>query len=220
MDTTRNRGPRAGPPDDGAELFWEQHYATRRAAGERVNPLLAETAGPLRPGAALDLGCGAGGDTLWLARRGWRVTAVDLSPTAVERVRERARELGAGDRVNAEQHDLARSFPDGEFDLVSAQYLHTPFPLPREQILRTAAHALRPGGLLLIVGHGSTAPWSWNQDPGVRHPAPAGIAAELDLDPGEWPVLRADMPRRRATGPGGETATVTDTVLVLRRTAG
>jgi SAM-dependent methyltransferase len=205
---------------DEAEMFWEKHYGTRRAGGERVNPLLVETAEPLRPGAALDLGCGAGGDTIWLAQHGWQVTAVDISTTAVERVRERARELGVEGRIAAERHDLARGFPSGEFDLVSAQYFHTPFTLPRSQVLRTAAHTLRPGGLLLIVDHGSTAPWSWNQDPNTHYPTPAEIAADLDLDPEQWPILRADMPRRRATGPTGDTATVTDNVLVLRRTAG
>lgn len=210
MDTT--------DPSEVAESFWEKHYRARRTWGERANPLLIEAAGPLHPGAALDLGCGAGGDAIWLARQGWRVTAVDISATAVAQVRERARELGLGDRVTTEQHDLARSFPDGEFDLVSAQYFHTSFTLPRAQVLRTAAHALRPGGLLLIVDHGSTAPWSWNQDPDTHYPTPTEIAAELDLDPEQWPVLRADMPRRRATGPAGQAATITDNVLVLRRT--
>ena len=200
-----------------AELFWESQYSGRRTWGERVNPLLAETAEPVRPGAALDLGCGAGGDTIWLARHGWHVTAVDISTTAVERVRERARELGLGDRVTTEQHDLARTFPGGEFDLVCAQYLHTPYTMHRTQVLRTAACALRPGGLLLIVDHGSTAPWSWSQDPDTRYPTPTEIAAKLELEPARWPVLRADMPRRRATGPDGETATVTDTILLVRR---
>ncbi len=210
---------RQDPPGTEAELFWEEHYGTRRTWGERANPLLIEIISPLRPGAALDLGCGAGGDTIWLARRGWRVTAVDISATAVERVRARAGELGVEGRVTTERHDLARSFPRGAFDLVSAQYFQTPFALPRSQVLRTAARALHPGGLLLIVDHGSTSPWSWNQDPDTHYPAPTEIAAELDLDPEQWPVLRAEMLRRRATGPGGETATVTDHVLVLRRTA-
>ena len=86
-------------------------------------------------------------------------------------------------------------------------------------MLRTAAMALRPGGLPLVVDHGSTAPWSWNQDPDTRFPAPTEVGAELDLDPGQWPVVRADRPRRRAVGPGGETAVVIDNVLLLRRAA-
>ncbi|MEO3928781.1 class I SAM-dependent methyltransferase [Micromonosporaceae bacterium B7E4] len=201
-----------------AESFWEKHYRSRRTWGGRANPMLVETAAALRPGTALDLGCGAGGDTIWLAEHGWQVTAVDISHTAVEQVRARADQLGVGSYVTAEQHDLARSFPAGTFDLISAQYFHTPFPLDRSRILRTATHALRPGGLLLIVDHGSTAPWSWNQDPHAHYPTPGEIAADLDLDPEQWPVLRADMPRRRATGPGGQTATVTDNVLLIQRT--
>ncbi|MFG3257114.1 class I SAM-dependent methyltransferase [Streptomyces sp. NPDC048172] len=217
--TTDETAPPTGgtPADESAELFWERHYRARRTWGVRVNPLLAETVAPLRPGAALDLGCGTGGDTVWLAERGWDVTAVDISATAVERVRDRARELGLGERVATERHDLGESFPKGRFDLVSAQYFHTPFPLLRSRVLRTAAYALRPGGLLLIVDHGSTAPWSWNQDPDVHHPTPAETAATLDLDPAHFSVQRADMPLRRATGPSGETATVVDNVLLVQR---
>ncbi|MEV4970272.1 class I SAM-dependent methyltransferase [Streptomyces scopuliridis] len=226
MDSTQDRRPNAdtagdrGAAGEDAEQFWERHYRTRRAWDAHVNPLLAATVAPLRPGAALDLGCGAGGDAIWLAQRGWHVTAVDISATAVERVRERARDLGVADRVTTEQHDLARSFPADQFDLVSAQYFHTPFPLLRAQVLRTAARALRPGGLLLIVDHGSTAPWSWNQDPDIHYPTPTEIAAELDLDPAHWSVLRAEAPRRRATGPAGESATVIDNVLLVQLTAG
>jgi SAM-dependent methyltransferase len=201
-----------------ATQFWERHYRTRRTWDAHVNALLAETAGPLRPGTALDLGCGAGGDTIWLARRGWQVTAVDIAPTAVERVRDRAGELGLADRVAAVRHDLADTFPAGRFDLVSAQYFQTPLPLDRSRILRTAAGALRPDGLLLIVDHGSTAPWSWNQDPDTHFPTPDEVAADLALDPARWRVVRADMPQRRATGPAGETATVVDNVLLIRRT--
>ncbi|MFE4642110.1 class I SAM-dependent methyltransferase [Streptomyces sp. NPDC056652] len=228
MDSTRPQPPAAtaddagdqGAAGEGAEQFWERHYRTRRDWDARVNPLLAETAAPLSPGTALDLGCGAGGDTIWLAQRGWYVTAVDISATALERIRERAHDLGVADRVATERHDLAGSFPADQFDLVSAQYFHTPFPLLRGQVLRRAARALHPGGLLLIVDHGSTAPWSWNQDPDIHYPTPTEIAAELDLDPTHWSVLRADMPRRLATGPAGETATVVDNVLLVQRTAG
>jgi SAM-dependent methyltransferase len=200
-----------------AERFWDNLYDARRAGGERPNPLLVETVEALTAGAALDLGCGAGGDTIWLARQGWDVTAVDISGTAVDQVRKRAHDLGLADRVTAVRHDLSRSFPEGTFDFVSAQYLQTPFAFPRSEVLRTAAHALQPGGLLLIVDHGSAAPWSWNQDPDAHFPAPSEIAAELDLAPAIWPVRRADRPQREAVGPAGETATVTDNVLLIQR---
>lgn len=82
-----------------------------------------------------------------------------------------------------------------------------------------AAHGLRLGGRLLVVDHGSTAPWSWNQDPDVRYPTPQEVAAGIGLDPATWMVERADAPRRIATGPGGRAAEVTDHVLLIRRTA-
>jgi SAM-dependent methyltransferase len=191
-----------------AARFWDEHYPKTG----RVNPLLAEIAGDLSPGTALDLGCGGGGDALWLAGRGWRVTAVDIAADAVRR-------LAGNPLVDAQCLDLAEDFPEGSFDLVSAQYFHTPFALPRARILRTAAHALNVGGRLVVVDHGSTAPWSWNQDPDTHFPTPDEVSAEVDLDPCRWQVERADMPQRHAQGPGGQTATVVDNVLVIRRTA-
>ncbi|WP_444970968.1 class I SAM-dependent methyltransferase [Streptomyces sp. SAI-25] len=222
-----------------ARTTWDGIYAARPAATDpRPNVRLTEAVAELPPGDALELGCGEGGDTLWLARRGWRVTAVDLSAVAVERLNALARSHGLADRVTAEQHDLGASFPeapeapeapdgteateapdgtDGGFDLVTAHYLHTPFDLDRSAVLRRAAHALRPGGRLLVVDHGSTAPWSWNQDPDVRFPSPREVAEGLALDPAGWTVERADAPRRTATGPDGTTAEVTDHVLCVRR---
>ncbi len=209
--------PDGREPDEFWENLYREHAGNAAVWGTRVNPLLAETATGLTVGTALDLACGAGGDTIWLARHGWHVTAVDISTTAVDQIRGLAHEAGLGDRVTAERHDLARTFPDGTFDLVSAQYFHTPFTLPRAEILRTAARSLRPGGRLLVVDHGSLAPWSWNQDPGTRFPAPGEIHAELGLPAYAFGVERADAPQRLATGPQGRTATVVDHVLVVRR---
>jgi len=196
-----------------AVRFWDEHYRLPRPG--RVNPVLAEIAADLAPGTALDLGCGAGGDALWLASRGWQVTAVDISANAVRRLAEHAQGL----TLQARRVDLAEDFPEGSFDLVSAQYFHTPFALSRPRVLRTAAHAVSVDGLLVVVDHGSTAPWSWHQDPDIRYPTPDEVAAELALDPARWRVERADMPRRHASGPDGQTATVVDNVLVIRRTA-
>ncbi|MFP3986223.1 class I SAM-dependent methyltransferase [Streptomyces sp. E11-3] len=201
-----------------AARFWEGHYSGRdRWWKGTPNPLLAATASQLTPGRALDLGCGEGGDTVWLASQGWQVTAVDIAPTALARTARHAAEAGVGERIVTERHDLATSFPAGTFHLVSAQYLHTPFDLPRADVLRQAAHALTPGGLLLIVDHGSVRPWAWNPDPDTRFPSPEEIYDGLGLDPARWTPERLDRPQREATGPGGQTAVVTDTVLAIRR---
>ncbi|WP_326763481.1 class I SAM-dependent methyltransferase [Streptomyces sp. NBC_01591] len=203
-----------------AVAFWDGVYAARPAVSNpQPNTRLTETVTGLRPGDALDLGCGDGGDALWLAGQGWQVTAADISAVAVERLAVLARSHSLGDRVTTVRADLHKSFPPSGFDLVCAHYLHTPFDLDRATVLRSAAHALRPGGRLLVVDHGSAAPWSWNQDPDIRYPSPREVAAGIDLAPETWTVERADAPRRIATGPDGRTAEVTDHVLLIRRTA-
>ncbi|MEU2135411.1 class I SAM-dependent methyltransferase [Streptomyces sp. NPDC018352] len=203
-----------------APAFWDGVYAARPAAGTpQPNARLTETVTGLPPGDALDLGCGDGGDALWLARLGWQVTAADISAVAVERLAALVRSQGLGDRVTTVRADLHESFPPNGYDLVCAHYLHTPFDLDRATVLRSAAHALRPGGRLLVVDHGSAAPWSWNQDRDVRYPSPREVAAGIDLAPETWTVERADAPRRIATGPHGRTAEVTDHVLLISRTA-
>ncbi|MFG2045075.1 class I SAM-dependent methyltransferase [Dactylosporangium sp. NPDC048998] len=134
----------------GSAQFWDDRYRSREQlfSGNPNGVLVAEVA-QLRPGRALDLGCGEGADALWLARHGWRVTAVDISHVALQRA---AAEDSAG-RVVWEHADLATTPPPaGSFDLVSAQY----FPLrrrPEHTALRGLLAAVAPGGTLLIVGH-------------------------------------------------------------------
>src|SRR3712207_2787200 len=118
---------REGRGDVEAERFWEDRYRRRgRVWSGRPNPVLVDVVGSLRPGTALDLGCGEGGDAIWLARQGWRVTAIDISTTALDRAAADAATAGVADRIDFRQHDLALTFPSGAFDLVSAQYLHSP----------------------------------------------------------------------------------------------
>lgn len=201
------------------EEFWEGHYRRReRVWSGKANPVLVDVAGRLRPGTALDLGCGEGGDAIWLARRGWSVTAVDVSATALERAAADAATAGVAGLIDFQRHDLAHTFPSGAFDLVSAQYLHSPVEFPRERVLRAAAGAVARGGLLLIVGHGSVRPpWAWNHEPHTPFPTPEEVLGSLDLSPGLWRTEVMCSPEREATGPNGVRVTVTDDVIQVRR---
>lgn len=201
-----------------SEEFWEGFYQENiRIWSGRPNAVLADVVEPLPAGTALDLGCGEGGDAIWLAGRGWRVTAVDVSTTTLERVAARAAEADLADRVETRHHDLAETFPDGRFDLVSAQYLHSPVEFPRTRALRSGARAVASGGLLLVVDHGSVMPWWRHRHPDHRFETPEEVLNSLELDPADWEPARLDSPQRWATGPSGQRAIVTDHVLAIRR---
>ncbi|WP_433154858.1 class I SAM-dependent methyltransferase [Actinomadura nitritigenes] len=215
--------------DDGttAEEFWDARYSEseRIWSGDPNTVLVRETA-DLPPGTALDLGAGEGADAVWLARRGWRVTAVDISRVALERGARHADDAGVGDRIDWRHHDLAVSFPKGEFDLVSAHFLHSPREMPREEILRAAAAAVAPGGVLLVVGHAGPPPWEQRDpDHGDGHdhhhdmhlPTPEEVLASLRLPQDAWEVLHSGEHERVQTAPDSRTVTRTDNALKLRR---
>ncbi len=225
MSDDQQRQAQGSPADeqgteDEAARFWDNHYRQRdQPWSGNPNAFLVDVVAQRRSGTALELGCGDGGDAIWLAGQGWRVTAVDISATALRRAAERASAAGVGDRVSGERHDLAQTFPVGSFDLVAVLYLHTSFAFPRERVLQSAARAVTPGGDLLIVEHASIDPWSWNQDRSTRFPTPEEILASLDLDLARWRIERLAAPERQATGPGGQVATIADNVVAIRRLA-
>jgi len=217
--TTGREGQRVEHDAEGeAAQFWESYYRGRdQPWSGSPNAFLVAAVAQRQPGSALELGCGEGGDAIWLAGQGWRVTVVDISATALDRAAKRAIAAGVGDRVTGERHDLARTFPSGRFDLVAALYLHTPFDFPRARVLQAAARAVNRDGLLLLVEHASVAPWSWNQE--QRFPSPEEILASLELDLAGWRIERLAAPERTSTGPGGQVATVRDNVVAIRRLA-
>lgn len=200
------------------EAFWEDLYLTRAAGAPiwsgKVNAQLAVEVADLTPGRALDLGCGEGGDAVHLARLGWQVTAIDVSPTALARTEAAAEAAGVGSLVTIERHDLATSFPAGRFDLVVAMFFQTPLELAREDVLRRAAESLAPGGHLVIVEHGS-AP-SWSEHHHTDFATPEELIALIDLDPARFTALTVESREREVTHEGHH-GTVLDTVVVVRR---
>lgn len=203
-----------------AKTHWEEHYGERnRVWSGRANARLVEVAESLKPGRALDLGCGEGGDALWLAERGWHVVGVDISETALQRAADDARERGVRDRITFQQADLPDKFPEGTFDLVSAQFLHSSLPLDRTGILRRAAESIRPGGLLLIVDHGGPPPWASKLHHHHEFPSAEEVVTSLNLPDTQWERLRVESAEREATGPNGESGTLVDNIILLRRRA-
>jgi SAM-dependent methyltransferase len=204
--------------DEETARYWEELYRQRdRYWSGRANPVLVDVVGSLPAGTVLDLGCGEGGDAIWLAGRGWRVTAVDVAQTALDRASAAAATAGVASRIEFRRHDLTRTFPPGEFDLVSAQFLQSPLEFPRAEVLRSAARAVAPGGRLLVVEHGEVPPWGRHEHHHARFPTPQETLAELDLDPDRWVTERLDAPRRQATGPDGQVGTLVDHVVLVRR---
>lgn len=113
--------------------------------------------------------------------------------------------------------DLACWEPAGQFELVSAHFLHSPVELPREQILRRAASVVGLGGLLLVVGHAESPPWSHHRSDADELPAPEEVLVALELRSAAWTVVTNTLTERAATAPDGTPATLVDTVLSVRR---
>lgn len=201
-----------------AAEFWETRYRDGgRLWSGRPNSLLVREAAQLPPGRALDLGCGEGADAVWLASRGWRVTGVDISHTALERAAAHAAEAGVSDRTAWERHVLGESFPEGSFDLVNAQFLQSPVELDQQRILRQAAAAVAEGGTLLIVMH---AGWpSWQSEPPfeAEFPTLRGVLDELALPEAGWSVETLETVRSVHVSPDGVEGFRDDNVWRIRR---
>ncbi|WP_241981960.1 class I SAM-dependent methyltransferase [Cryobacterium ruanii] len=217
--------------------YWENRYRENgKSWSGNVNAALEHEVAGVTPGTALDIGSGEGGDALWLAHNGWVVTAVDISPTALA--------IGAAaqspeDHVTWVAADLAEWTPPGVYDLVTCCFLHSFVELAREAILRRAAAAVAPGGLLLIVGHSGAPHWLTAHDDDQPHanehqtkhkhddtdlPTAEDVLTALfhdseRLDRADWTVLTKGPVERPITAPDGSASSSVDSVLKLRRAA-
>ena len=163
---------------------WDDRYSgTELVWSSTPNQWVEQVASELLAGRALDLAGGEGRNALWLAERGWRATVVDFSQVAVDRTLALAAErFGSADRrVTAERADLLTYEPESQgFQLVLVVYLQLPADA-RRTVLRMAAGAVAPGGLLFVVAHDSTnlgAGFGGPPDSSVLYTA-ADVAADL-----------------------------------------
>ncbi len=133
---------------------WNERYAAQPVLWKvDPSPFLSGELGDYPPGRALDLGAGEGRTTVWLAERGWQVTAVDFSDVGLERGRQRVEALGVPVAVEWVCADLMEYDPTGgAYDLVLLMFVHLP-PPDRRRLLRQAAATLNPGGMVLVAGY-------------------------------------------------------------------
>jgi tellurite methyltransferase len=129
---------------------WDERYRAEGDSGASLSstatPLLVECASQLPPGRALDLACGTGRNALWLAERGWSVTAVDGSPAAIDTLRSRAAQLGV--TVNAELADLEKMefvIRPESWDLIAMCYYF------RRDLFEPSKQGLVPGGSIVSI---------------------------------------------------------------------
>jgi SAM-dependent methyltransferase len=200
-------------PTSGPEA-WDARYAAAAAAADSVwslqpNAEIARILAGVPAGSVVDLGCGEGRNSLWLASRGWRVTAVDYSAVGLEIGRRRAADAAL--EVTWVRADAATWEPPPGVDLVLLAYLQLPAEV-LVPILRRAAAALAPGGRLVVVGHDRD-----NLERGVGGPQDADVLHTVaDLEDGAAGLLLERSGQVLRTVPVADRPAI-DTVLVARR---
>ncbi|MBE7187007.1 FAD-dependent oxidoreductase [Jatrophihabitans endophyticus] len=197
-----------------SEDAWDERYRehAQRFSGNPNAVLLAEVAG-LAPGSAIDVGAGEGADAVWLASRGWRTTAAELSTVALER--SVAAAAAAGVEIETLHLDVVRDDVPGSYDLVTSSFVHVPGDARRVLFTRLAA-AVAPGGTLLVLGHDLA---DLQSSVERQHLAEAGWSAEhvaATLGDG-WVVDTCEARPRAVRNHDGEQVVVHDAVLRAHR---
>ncbi|HEX2176019.1 MAG TPA: class I SAM-dependent methyltransferase [Nocardioidaceae bacterium] len=206
--------------EEAAALFEAPGWEERYSGGEKLwsgNPnvqLVAEVSG-LTPGTALDVGCGEGGDVIWLARQGWKVTGADFSANGLARAARHADEAGVADRTDWWQVDARTFAADGRcYDLVTTHFLQPPDG-GMVDVTNRLAGAVAPGGHLLVVGH---APSEVFTQLSASHRRAMFLAEDLLPGlPDGFETLVVEQ-RPRTVTRDGATFDVHDSTLLARRT--
>jgi SAM-dependent methyltransferase len=203
--------------------YWRTHWSGRDSRpgpdhrGAAHHSFLEQELTGLEPGTALDAGCGEGAEAVWLAARGWRVTAVDISDDVLRRAAAHAARSPVGDRITWVEADLSTWEPDRRFDLVTSHYAHA--SIPQLDLYDRLATWVAPGGTLLLAGHldtrGSDPHHHAGQPPG--HATVTAAAVTARLDPEVWRVVTADEGPRTVTDQEGRAVTLHDVVVRATR---
>ena len=212
---TEHRRPASSVRPGFAREDWNARYAAQELLwSAEPNRLFAAEVADLAPGRALDLACGEGRNAVWLAERGWKVTAVDFSDVALAKALELA--VSRNVHVDWVLADVVEHVPEARaFDLVVVLYLQ----LPADELalaLRHAVDALAPGGTLLVLGHDTanlTGGYGGPKDVSVLF-TPDDVVALL----GDLVVERADTVGRTVTLDDGDERTALDAFVRAHRT--
>nr|WP_068275650.1 class I SAM-dependent methyltransferase [Aldersonia kunmingensis] len=162
---------------------WDRRYQKTGLGWDAPpNTVVSDLCWALAPGRAVDLGCGEGRNAIWLAERGWSVTAIDFSQVAIDKARTvvSRKSRAVRNRITWRCEDATTADLDGPVDLIVIAFVH----LPRAQLhalLDRATDALAPAGALCIVGHdirNLTEGYGGPDDPDV-HYDPDQLAAAL-----------------------------------------
>ena len=205
-----------GPEDFFEPAGWEQRYAGEGSMWSgRPNPQLVAEVTALTPGTALDVGCGEGGDVIWLAQQGWHVTGADFAAAGLERAARHAAEAGVADRTDWWQVDAREIVADGRaYDLVATHFLHPPDGGMAE-VTRRLTELVALGGHLLVVGHAPSHVHSQLDD---SHRRAMFVAADLvPALPADFEALVVEQRPRRVER-DGTTYDIEDSTLLARRT--
>ena len=201
------------PAEQDSTESWNSRYGevAQRWSGH-ANSALVDAVASLPPGNAMEVGCGEGADAIWLARRGWAVTALDISAVAVSR----ARAAAGGLPITWLVADLATEPPVGAFDLVSVQY-----PAlrkgPDDAAVAAILNAVDLGGRLLVVGHNLAALRAHHRMPAGLDPDHYVLPDDIARRLGEGWAIEVHETRPRRQPPGYDGPDIPDDVLLARR---
>jgi 2-polyprenyl-3-methyl-5-hydroxy-6-metoxy-1,4-benzoquinol methylase len=191
---------------------WDERYSTSELIWTgQANQFVERHLADLPPGTAIDLGAGEGRNAVWLAQRGWSVTAVDFSQVGLDKALGLAAQHGV--TITVERADATTWNPDGPVDLVVLSYLQLPEAQQRT-VVEHAASWLAPGGTIFVIAHDRS-----NVTDGYGGPPSADVCYTVDgtVDAlGGLDVVTAEVAERRVDTPDGVRIAL-DTLVIARR---